>query len=1744
MEKRLDWCTWTDHLELLLNRVSDTFSLVLGSESVDDRDWGQLTVKVCLQIFQAVPENIGPIVWKGEHGKEAVQRIVGFLFQVIMGQSAHIESRLLASTALVKLINSTPQPQLGAMAALSAIQLAQGEVEDFILGVLKVTLPAMRTDGLGNLLISWGLVTCSMNETLVCQLPSFQSGACVLLDLLFPIILTHSWEKTSQIQSRALQVLSRWLKSTMVNIAAIWRLRGGRLLDQHSTFNSQLMELMWNRIESPVEGVLESVHCSFRLLLDIYRLECRHFKDVELSFYSPLLHHLRALPWQVKAKYLLLSSLVSCFGANKVLDDYEELPKHLLNCLSTNHLCSPASDLYRTILQQHRLECVSIQRALSEQEMAESWAQLWLEILAEALTSDLPLFQQNTANYLLVWTLRIFPEAFHILSKVFDGGGPGHQLGWTTLLSTQQAISGSLPTDSNAVSKLRASLHCLDDRVRLRALALLCISPKTNQALSPRALSLLREFLPLNLNCDSSSFRHFLQASVKKALGRIRDNCLLHLRAQRRQLHSIKAAGEDVPGAAVIVSQGVGFVQWLLELSVSSLLPSLNYQRKKTALLLMEALLETCADTWSPTKKKGQPPQDMAKLLNLARQRGCWEFFSHSNLLVLLGCLMDGTNEIGKLAAKLLVKYLPLPLPQPLAAGLLEQALRMLCSPRVSQAEAGALMVKTALQKSDVSVLQGIAAQGDAPVEAWSHPLNFVVYLHQLLEEHYKAAQVDLLQAAGTKPMHGLIMGLRKCLTEVPETRSSLCQEPLTPRWTRFISQLVDTLSNISSFLLDILSGVQRFCSQGQDAAPSLADTGIAIKAVLAVGKGLEQDTGEDSVLLSEDHKLILTCCWVTLRELGLLLGYLVELGLSLHSSADSAHLLSVTQIQNIAGVFLDILLKCRHWGVVEGCSAGFTRFCATLLKQPSPELQAIPRQILDQGLSGLRGPRSSSITRRAAGLPMLLLCVVAGEESESQPLLHYCMKTLLDIANTPLSSDWDQTIDLPQVCSVHTLQTLTQSSVLGSAVLTYTSNMAALCLQGLSSASWAMRNAAIRLLSTLTSRMLGQKSSRDDSAQSGMTSQAFFMHYPELKSLLLKELHCTTSQDSAPEGGHFQLYPSLHSILTLLAKLQPSVDGTYGFLQPLTRLAANPIHSVRMMSAKALVALVPLSEYSKVLTVLIGDLPPCGTPTSHNMLHGQLLQVEALLGAGLETGCFTPQELQDLVMSLETKLWLVYPTQRCLLIRTTYLKIVSFVVNLCSQDFLCSLQMVLLTELESPPSRLMIGSGIFRRTVTHFLCTKAVRAGGFHQLEQIRKFLLSDDIEVSVAVLTWITEDHGCKDELAGPWILKHLLSNLQRVLEEQLSVEHLKHWLEAIVLLQENHRGLELMAIPEGLGQQVRCIEILLSEMEMAKYGPILHCKALHAVSVLLAESWQVLSLALLERWVSLLEHCSDPTCTDVLRLGAAASLVQAGVRVIAWALTAPLDHAMLVIRLINGGICLLQDEDPRVRTQAAKFATCIHMLPNDNNEELIHFQSNRALLSLLEFLLQNFWDSKETLEVLMLHVPGPDVAGILVELESEQEVNLYEEDGPNVFAEPGAFARLLLPFLLRIVEKWGSSAAYHSWLRAWATENHSDIVRNVENLKQSWSQGPSLVDCFSLLAAAKLFPALMGLLVRSAVLFHLLQILESHNIDTSNFASTSPRLKADLEELHGLINQIGLIPVSLTAELAVWQNPITER
>lgn len=75
----------------------------------------------------------------------------------------------------------------------------------------------------------------------------------------------------------------------------------------------------------------------------------------------------------------------------------------------------------------------------------------------------------------------------------------------------------------------------------------------------------------------------------------------------------------------------------------------------------------------------------------------------------------------------------------------------------------------------------------------------------------------------------------------------------------------------------------------------------------------------------------------------------------------------------------------------------------------------------------------------------------------------------------------------------------------------------------------------------SLCSRMLGQRpASEDVSAQYGMSSPAFFKHYPTLKPFLQGALERAATD---LHESRLSLHPSLYPILTLLAKLQPGAQ-------------------------------------------------------------------------------------------------------------------------------------------------------------------------------------------------------------------------------------------------------------------------------------------------------------------------------------------------------------------------------------------------------------------------------------------------------------------------------------------------------------------------------------------------------------------------------------------------------------------------
>ncbi|XP_048100579.1 thyroid adenoma-associated protein homolog isoform X2 [Alosa alosa] len=1452
---------------------------------------------------------------------------------------------------------------------------------------------------------------------------------CLLLDM-FPVV-SALCEESLEDHYYAFQVFTLWLKCLKECQPSILEMSSVPLLGQDSSLQHQVIEIIWKNAESPIEGITDSARNALCLFLEIYELDCQHHGDVERVLYLEMLHRTIELPWETKAKYLFLCVLLPYFGSEVVLKSYNEFPAHLLKCLSTNQLSSCASEFYKLLIQELRKElCKKQTSPPSEFELASTWSKYWQATLLEALTSDVKLLQTNAVSHLLPWTLRTFPSAPMMLLDFLDPTSQGHLKAWTCIMSTHRATCG----ESSWISEESHAFRTLQN-------ALTCHDDDVRLA-------------AFNVLCCSSKSKEMPNA--------------LEFSAMRKYI----------------------------PLNLNSEAPPFRQQFYSAVKKFLCRVRDTCLAKVLKTKSKmGFSLEDentlckgvanISSLITWARSKGRWDFFSKSKQLALISCLEDMTNEICELSAELLVLYFPKHFPDDVVPLIFSRAEHFLHSPRTQESQIGALMMKVLLQKSVDLSQEWLNSRVNGDVNITS----LCQYLLQLMQQHYFTAKTDILMASQTAPIHGAVNALQRCLLEVPGVLYNEMDEGM-------FAKTLSLMENMTVLLLGVLYGDQD--TESKEVPPSFCEMGNAISSVIGHQLGSD-DHEEEHVLLPEEHSLVLTCCWVSLKEIGIFMGSLIEMMADESNKMD--HLVTAGDMKRMSKLFKDIILKCRHWGAVEGCCRGFTKFCSTLLVSADREIRDIPAQLLKEGLQLLQSPRGTSVTRRAAGLPMLFLCVVsAAETNQSRSLLSLSINTLLEVANRPLPDNWDQTVDLPQVCAVHSLNALVRGSGLAVAILKYCTVMATLALTLLNSRCWAVRNAALQLYSSLCTRMLGQSPGGDHAtAQCGMSALTFFTHYPSLLPFLLGELR-NAAIDLHHSSQHRRLcvHPSLYPVLTLLAKLQPGIQPETRELSeavtPLLQLASSPVYSVRMMASKAMVAMMPSSKYPAFLCKMVEELPrSTEEPYSHNYLHGQLLQIRAMLTQVMQTDKAALNSHSLIVEVLESKMWLVTTTQQCLMIRGLYLDVISLVRNSCSKDFLHQLCALLLSELHTSSHHLQVGSDSFYGVALHFLCKDR------SWMCLVWQNFSSWNAVFKLSLLRWASETCGSSMTNMPHLLEKILQVNLKEVLlneDTEIRVVYLKAFVSVMT------GGVCSLVLEEAAIQE--CSEILVRSLEVSDGGSEYLSQALCAASLLLSKS---LDHTLFPRLCNILQRHMVPNASEALRMACAESLCLAGVPLMCKDQKSNPHKLGLSIRVVSIGLCLLQDQSEQVRVKAAVFVSKVQNPTPGGIEQqqkssfLAHV--NQSILMLLDLLLEDFWDHCDLLGVLLYHLPESDFSRLL---KDTKETNLYERDEANMYAEPLAISECVLPYLLQLAKKYPESSGLAQILDNWVHDNLAQMLENLTICKKIIS-GQQSLECswLSVLSEPLFHSHLCGLFTRAIFLNQLLMLsAELHLLYNSTILS----------------------------------------
>ena len=164
--------------------------------------------------------------------------------------------------------------------------------------------------------------------------------------------------------------------------------------------------------------------------------------------------------------------------------------------------------------------------------------------------------------------------------------------------------------------------------------------------------------------------------------------------------------------------------------------------------------------------------------------------------------------------------------------------------------------------------------------------------------------------------------------------------------------------------------------------------------------------------------------------------------------------------------ILSDILTKCRHKGAMENAMFALERVCANLMVNNDLEKRDIPNKILAEVLDDLDKSHHLSLTRRSAGLPMLVQKIVASEQrglgGQTRTLLTKAIRKLVGIANKPVD-DTAELFDMPQSHALHILKILVHDSSLSADILKYCDEILICCVNHFSSNSWSIRFQKLR---------------------------------------------------------------------------------------------------------------------------------------------------------------------------------------------------------------------------------------------------------------------------------------------------------------------------------------------------------------------------------------------------------------------------------------------------------------------------------------------------------------------------------------------------------------------------------------------------------------------------------------------------------------------------------------------------------
>lgn len=281
------------------------------------------------------------------------------------------------------------------------------------------------------------------------------------------------------------------------------------------------------------------------------------------------------------------------------------------------------------------------------------------------------------------------------------------------------------------------------------------------------------------------------------------------------------------------------------------------------------------------------------------------------------------------------------------------------------------------------------------------------------------------------------------------------------------------------------------------------------------------------------------------------------------------------------------MLSDMTHWGAFSSIPPAFI---AVAKCDPDYALHLVWQQINE--LESRQ--KSRSVTRRSAGLPMLITSSLTAKFDKS------VVNALFRLATLPFAEGEAEELEMPQVHGMNCLRAVLTDAELTKPSIEFVESAVQLALQQFRSPSWSLRNCAAMLFSSLFKRLFGVRGFP-------IAASVFFQRYRSLKGIVLTQL-LLAREDAENNMANDAVFPAL-SILAKLQTISATDDTLSVFWEPIITLLSSPSWKIREMAARVVGAMTHADSALDCVCAFVNNLSGRA-----NEMHGYALAVNQLL--------------------------------------------------------------------------------------------------------------------------------------------------------------------------------------------------------------------------------------------------------------------------------------------------------------------------------------------------------------------------------------------------------------------------------------------------------------------------------------------------------------------------------------------------